>query len=230
MRTVPDLSPYPLCDYLLSRYLSKGDDAANFPPGQFPRVFQRYEETFELALQVLGLTKEDLKKRSEFNFDSGDAGNLESGIAVLRVVRALDLANFRNIALVAPARNARAADITCERNGHMICCEVKTITKQSSARPGFLADQLYEQVLPTVPRARAQLEATAARFQCTIRLFVCVLNWFAQSIHLRQSDYQSVVDRLEQDRCLRGIDGVWLITSTGQRFGFVNQRGKLIDS
>ncbi len=46
------------------------------------------------------MTKEAfLKGRSEFNFDSGDAQNLEGGIAILRVVEALRLKGFPNIRL-----------------------------------------------------------------------------------------------------------------------------------
>src|SRR5712692_3590377 len=147
----PDLNTYPLCSYLLSGYLSKKEDPTNFPPNEFPALFDRYEKVFESALQVLGLTKEALKSRSEFNFDSGDAANLESGIAMLRVVEALRLEKFLNMALVKPKKNAPAADLTCEKNGQKVCLEVKAITKQSSGRSGlFLEGQLYEKILENI--------------------------------------------------------------------------------
>src|SRR4029077_17320054 len=90
----PDLSKYSLCGYFLSGYLSQKEDRTNFPSDEFPAQLERYERLFESALAFLGLTKEGLKGKSEFNFDSGDAANLEAGIAMLRVVEALRLSKF----------------------------------------------------------------------------------------------------------------------------------------
>jgi hypothetical protein len=67
---LPDLSAYPLCRYFLSGYLSKRDDPTNFPTDQLPTIFEKYEKLFASALKALDLTKEALKGRSEFNFDS----------------------------------------------------------------------------------------------------------------------------------------------------------------
>jgi len=230
---LPDLRAWPLCSYFLSGYLSKGRDPTNFPPDQIPALFDEYEKLFGSALQVLGLTKVTLKSKQEFNFDSGDAGNLESGIAVLRVVEALRLAKFLNIALVKPPKGAPGADIACEKNGQKVCLEVKAITKQSSGRKEhFLEDQLYEKILENLPKARAQLEETASQLRCTVKIFVCVVNWFEQSIYLNQDDYQQVVNRLEKDQdqeSLKGVDGVWFVLKMGHQFLFLNERGKFID-
>jgi ribosome-binding protein aMBF1 (putative translation factor) len=98
--SIPNLDSYPLCRYFLSGYLSMRDDPTNFPPGEFPHLLDRYEKIFQSALQTLGLKPEELRSRSEFKFDSGDAANLEGGIAILRVVEALRLENFLDIALV----------------------------------------------------------------------------------------------------------------------------------
>lgn len=228
-----DLSKYPLCSHFLSGYLSKGEDPTNFPPDEFPALFDRYEKVFESALQVLDLTKEALRSRAEFNFDSGDAANLESGIAMLRVVEALRLENFCNIALVKAAKNATGADLICEKNGQRVCLEVKAITKQSSGRSElFFEDQLYEKILESIPKARAQLEATATDLRCAVKIFVCVVNWFEQSIYLNQNDYQHIVNRLERDQdqeSLKGVDGVLFVTKMGQQFLFLNESGKCID-
>jgi hypothetical protein len=230
---LPDPNSFPLCSYFLSGYLSKGEDQENFPSDQ-PDLFQRYENVFASALAAIGLTKEALKRRPEFNFDSGDAANLESGVAVLRVVEALRLGNFRSITLVPPKKNAPAADITCEKNKRKICCEVKTITKQSSGRGGFFfAEQLYQKILENISKARTQLDATAAELQCTIKVFVCVVNWFDQSIYLTQDDYQKIVNWLERDgdqESLKGVDGVLFVTKMGLTFWFLNEHGKCIDS
>jgi hypothetical protein len=230
---VPDLSSHPLCHYFLSGYLSKREDPTNFPPEEFPDLFDRYEKIFESALRTLGLKREELRNRSEFRFDSGDAANLEGGIAILRVVEALRLEKFFNIALVKSNKGAPGADITCEREGQRICLEVKAITKQSSGRAGlFLEDELYEKILENIPKARMQLEATASEMQCSLKFFACVLNWFKQSIYLGQSHYQQIVNRLERDQdqeSLTGVDGVFFVTKMGQRFLFLNERGKVVD-
>lgn len=231
--SIPNLNEYPLCHYFLSGYLSKRDDPTNFPPEEFPDLFDRYEKIFRTALQTLGLRPEELRSRSEFKFDSGDAANLEGGIAILRVVEALRLENFRDIALVKTNKGMPGADITCEKEGQTICLEVKAITKQSTGRTGlFLEDQLYEKLLDNLPKARIQLDATALELQCSLKIFVCVLNWFDQSIYLGQSHYQQIVDRLERDgdqESLTGVDGILFVTKMGQRFLFLNQRAKLID-
>jgi hypothetical protein len=218
----------------MSGYLSANqDDPENFPPDQFPAGFVRYETVFSSALQVLGISKETLKQKSEFNFDSGNAANLEGGIAILRFVEALRIAGFSNIALVQPKKNSEGADLRAEKNGERVCFEVKAITKQSSGREGFFfAEQLYEKILESVSKARKQLEATAAELQCTLKLFVCVVNWFAQSIYLGQDDFQYIVDKLEKNEdqeSLKGIDGVWFVTKMGQQFLFLNERAKAID-
>jgi hypothetical protein len=234
VRMAPDLSAFPLCDYFLSAYLSSTDDPDNFPPDEIPAVFQRYEDIFASALSVLGLTKEALKSRSEFNFDSGDRANLEGGIAILRTVEALRIKNFSNITLVKPPKNLQGADISANKNGEKVCFEVKAITKQSSGRKGlFFADQLYEKILESVSNARNQLQASASELGCTLKILVCVVNWFSQSIYLGQDDYQAIVNRLERDQdqeSLKGIDGVWFVTRFGQEFVFLNDRAKSIDS
>jgi len=228
-----DVRDHPFCVYFLSAYLSKRNDSANFAPDQFPGILDRYEKLFASALAHLGKTKESLRKKSDFNFDSGNAANLESGIAVLRTVELLHQEGFSKIALVNSAKSVERADIVCEKGGRRVCIEVKAVTKQSSGRQGhFLEDQLYEKIRESVPKARKQLEATAGALNCSVKVLVCVVNWFAQSIHLCQSDYQGIVDRLEKDHdgnCLAGIDGVLFITSAGVPFWFLNQDGKSID-
>ena len=225
-----DLSTYPLCSCFLSGYLSRRNDPSNFPADQFPAIFDKYEKLFGSTLQVLGRTKETLKSRSEFNFDSGDAANLEGGIAVLRVILALQLEGFLNIALVTPVKDALGADLTCERKGHKVCLEVKAITKQSKGSSGLLVEeQLYPKILESIPKARKQLNTTAAMLHCTVKIFACVVNWFDQSMHLNQNDYQHIVDRLEHDGFVQGVDGVLFVTKIGQQFLFLNEAGKCIE-
>ena len=104
MGTTPDLQAYPLCYFFVGKYLSLREEPTNFPADECPDIFRRYESLFASALETLAVTKEALKRRSEFNFDSGNANNLESGIATLRVVEALRLAKFQNICLVVPKK------------------------------------------------------------------------------------------------------------------------------
>jgi hypothetical protein len=228
-----DLAPSPLCEYFLSGYLSKNTDHDNFPPEKFPALFDKYEQVFQRGLTALGTTKEALKRRSEFSFDSGDAGNLESGIALLRVVQLVKISHFQNIALVTPPKNALGADLIGEKNGERVCIEVKALTKLSASRADeFMEAQLYRKILDNISKVASQLAATAAQMHSTVRLFVCVLNWFDQSIYFNEGDFQGIVDKLERNEeqeYLTGIDGVWFLTSAGNHTLFLNERGKSID-
>lgn len=179
------------------------------------------------------MTRGALKSKSEFNFDSGNSANLEGGIAILRTIEALRILNFQKVRLVKPHKNVPAADLVAEKNRQLICWEVKSITKQSSGRKGqFFEEQVYLKILENIARARAQLEATASDLGCTVRVFVCVMNWFEHSIYLGLNDYQAIVNRLENDcgvESLAGIDGVLFVTKMGQMFFFLNDSGKSID-
>lgn len=220
----------PLTRYFLAGYLSKTDDESNFPVQQLPTIFDRYETLFTNTLSMLAISKEQLKGRSEFNFDSGDAANLEGGIAILRVVEALRLRGFTEIALVKPQRGKPGADIVCCHAGLRICLEVKSVTKQSTGREGlFLEDQLYEKIREHTEKAAKQLAASAEHLGCDIKILAVVINWFEQSIYLGASDYQQIVNQLEQHgdvESLKGVDGVLFITKMGQQFLFLNETGK----
>ena len=213
--TIPAvLENYPVASYFLSGYLSRTDDPSNFPPAEFPDLFQRYENLFKAALDALALSQERVRCLSEFNFDSGDANNLEAGIGVLRAVQELHLLGFRCIKLLSPP----GADIYCEKNGHRVCCEAKTITKQSAGRRGFfLADQVFEKVAETLPKAREQLKATAIKLQCEIKIPVYVMNWLKHSIVLDQESYQQIVNKLESSGQLLGLEGILFVTKMGER-------------
>jgi hypothetical protein len=142
-----DTNLYPLASYFLSGYLAKRDDPTNFPHDDLPNILGRYQILFTNALEALGLTKEQLRARTEFNFDSGNAANLEGGIAILRTVEALRLQGFTDLALIAPRKGEQGADITVTRAGVRVCVEVKAVTKQSHGKSDlFLEDQLYEKV------------------------------------------------------------------------------------
>lgn len=205
-------------------------DEENFPPDQMAAVFDGFEKIFASSLMSLGLSKESLKNKSEFDFDSGDAANLESGIAVLRVVNVLESKNYVNLTLIKPKKNSSGADLTAEMNGVKVCFEVKAITKQSSGRRSrFFADQLYEKILESLPQARKQLESSARELQCPFKILCPVVNWTAQSIYLGEGSLQQVVDKLEQNgeqRSLDGIDGVWLIMRMGNDFLFLSHRAR----
>jgi hypothetical protein len=226
--TAIDLDSFPLCRYFLSKYLANREDRTNFPPDQCPGILERYEEIFPSALDTLKLDKEALKSRSEFDFAHATPANLESGIAVLRAVTALRMQQFSGIRLLNPP----GADLCCERDGRTVCCEVKSITKQSSPREGFFfADQVYEKILENIAHARKQLAATAAKLGGAVKMFVCVSNWFDQAIYLTEQDYQYVVNRLEKDKLegednyqesLKGIDALFFATKFGQMFWFVS--------
>lgn len=230
----PEATKYPLCSYFLSGYLAAtASDDENFPPGEFPAGFERYEILFRDALTVLDCPKEKLKGKTEFNFDSVKAASLEGGIGILRAVIALHKHGFSNIALVPPKKETKVADIVAERNGQKVCFEVKTITKQSSGRAEFyLEEQLYEKIFTFISEVRAQLNATALEMGCTLKVFVCVFNWLTHSIVLGTDAYQWVVNKLEKNEeheSLHGVDGVFFIDSAGSLFPFLNEDAKAID-
>ncbi len=87
-----------------------------------------------------------------------------------------------------------------------MCCEVKTITKQSNPQDGLkFADQVYEKVFEHIDKAREQLVKSAKEFRDPITLFVSVSNWLGQAVHLTQRDYQYIVDRLEAEQLEGGV-------------------------
>jgi hypothetical protein len=99
-----EMASFPLSRFFLEGYFSKTDDSTNFPPEDLRRTLGNYETLFGNVLSELGMTKEQLRSRSEFNFDSGNAANLEGSIAILRVVEALRLGGFSDIELVSPRK------------------------------------------------------------------------------------------------------------------------------
>lgn len=225
----------PLCQYFLSGYLAANEsDSDNFPPDQYPDFLDRYEELFRSSLASLRLTQKDLKAIPEFDFNSGNANNLESGIAVLRAITALRDMGFGQIKLVKPKKRSLGADLYAEKNRERVCFEVKTITKKSKGRKGcFLEEQIFEKIKDCWQRARSQLAATTEQLRCTVRIMICVVNWFTHSVCLDQSSYQGIVNQLAAEDGggdISGIDGVLFILSTGCWYFFVNERGRSIDN
>jgi len=231
---IPDPAKYPLCAYFLSGYLKANpNDADNFPPCGFPEGLLRYEALFHDALFHLQMSKESLRARQEFNFDSGNANNLESAVGVLRVAIHLGQAKFTDITLIKLRQTSRGADLTANKNGRKVCFEVKTITKQSKGRAShFFADQLYEKIREGIARAREQLIASSLELNRELTIYTCVVNWFAQTVYLNQDDYQYIVNKLEEhgeEKSLEGIDGVWFILKNGDLKAFLNERAKVLD-
>jgi hypothetical protein len=74
----PDPQKYPFSYFFLSGYLQNLTDEDNFPSGTGGAVFDRYEVVFGKVLEVLETTKEYLRLKEEFNFDSGNASKLEA--------------------------------------------------------------------------------------------------------------------------------------------------------
>lgn len=154
-----ELESYPLCHFFLSGYLANNCDPQNFEAEKIARILEQYETVFAAALKAISTSKETLRGRPEFNFDSASRNGLESGVAVLRVINCLHLKGFENFALL-DAGKATGADLVCEKQGQKVCCEVKAITKQSRGRKGlFLENQLYEKF----ERAPAKLGSNSWR-------------------------------------------------------------------
>lgn len=146
---IPDPVKFPLCDFFLSGYLAANpEDTENFPTDQPPDdLFWRYEALFNDALFHLRMSKESLRAKQEFNFESGNANNLEGALGVLRAATHLGRAGFSEITLIKTKPESSGADLTAKKNSRKICFEIKTITKRSKGRDGLLmADQFYEKI------------------------------------------------------------------------------------
>ena len=208
MGVPPELGAYQLCVFFLMGYLTAREDPENFPPNELPRIFQQYERVFKDALDALNLSHEALRARPEFNFDPGDPASLESGIAVLRVVNALQQKGYQRIALLG-AEETTGADVVCYKDDQKICCEVKAITKQSEGRKGFyLENQVYEKVRENAVKARTQLKATAVKLNCQRTTFAVVMNWSPHDKILGDNDLRNIVDKLDRDLSLGERDGL----------------------
>lgn len=232
---LPDAAVHCYSAYFLSGYLAANpNDNLNFPPDQFPAGFERYEVLFHDALFHLKMTKQELRAKQEFNFDSGDANNLESAVGVLRVAIHLGQAGFSEIVLIRSNHKLPGADLTAKKNGHLVCFEVKTITKSSTGKKDhFFADQLYEKIKENIARARKQLTASSAALKCDLTIYTCVVNWLAQTVYLNHGDFQEIVNKLEEhgdEKSLQGVDGVWFVLKNGSLHAFLNDKAKVLDS
>jgi hypothetical protein len=123
-----------------------------------------------------------------------DAKNLEAGVGVLRAVQAL---HVLGVFLYQTSLASGRRHLLREKR-QRVCCEVKTITKQGAGRRGFsLENSVFEKLAETLPKARKQLEATAKKLQCQVKILVYVMNWLEHSIVLDQDSYQKIVNKLE---------------------------------
>jgi hypothetical protein len=131
---IPDAAKYPLCAHFLSGYLKANpNDADNFPPDQFPEGFQRYEILFHDALFHLKITKDAFRAIEQFNFDSGDANNLESAIGVLRAAIHLGQAKYSEIALIKSKRQSLGADLTARRTTTRCVSKLRPLRSKAKA-------------------------------------------------------------------------------------------------
>lgn len=157
----------------------------------------------------------NLRAKPEFNFDSGDIGTLEAGIATLRVANALHLRGRTKMTLIKPPKNEGAADLVREKGGKRICFAVKALTEQSTGgEHKFLEDQLYDKIFDLTGKAKKQLAASAAQ------------------LNLVESDYQRLVNRLKEQQehtLLSGINGVLFVTSAGVQFPFIDDQAKVVN-
>jgi hypothetical protein len=225
----PDIKRHPLCHFFLSGYISKKPaDLENFPTDQFPAAFDRYEKLFGSALNVLGLSRQALKKKAQFNFDSGNAANLKGGVAILRVVEALFIKRFSNVIMVELTQESKNVGIVAEKDNQKVCFEIRTITKQSG-------DQ-KESFRVGLRSARRQLERMTEQLHCTVKILVCVVNWFERFTYIGQDSLQYMLNKLQPDgldgieaqESLKGVDGVWFVMNMGHRFLVLNEPGKLV--
>jgi hypothetical protein len=236
MGRTPEPGTHPLCSFFLAGYFAKHENLAD--PAD--KIFAQYELVLGEALSVLNVTKEALRAKPEFNFDSCDAKGVESGVAVLRVVNALQKKNFQNTTLL-KSKATTGADIISEKNGLRVCFEVKTITKQSSGRPGYyLEGQLAEKIREHASKARTQLKATAAELKCDLTIYTVVVNWLEHTMVLPDdAELCRIINELHHDPSLGeidgmpigfgDIDGVLIVDAAGLQHWCLETRARAID-
>ena len=93
------------------------------------------EELFCRTMGTFGLSKEELKTNSEFNFDAYGMTGFESVRAVFRLANALSEVGFTQFAFL---RGTGLADLEAMENGHRWFIEVKTLVLQTKP-PTFAA-------------------------------------------------------------------------------------------
>ncbi|MDA2912477.1 hypothetical protein MYX77_00695 [Acidobacteriia bacterium AH_259_A11_L15] len=227
------LESYPLCKFFLSQYVQKMTDIDMQRDEAFhvsvkrillidTHLIREFEALISSSLQALGLSKEELKKSSEFNFECYNPTNLESFFGVLRAAIFLHEKGYTDLKLL---KRASCADILCRFHGRWVCLEVKTLTYDRRGGRGlWLGDQVGDKLKDILPSARRQLSKARVDYACPETILAVVVNWLEQSAVLQQEDYQEIVDKLESGtpnlNQLEGLDHIVFITYFGQAYPF----------
>ncbi len=90
-------------------------------------------------METFGLSKEDLKRKAEFNFDVYDIRNFESVRAVFRFANALSEVGFTNFVLIVAQG---LADFMATRGGQRWFVEVKALVLQTKPQEFEIAGKI----------------------------------------------------------------------------------------
>lgn len=195
------------------------------------------EGFFEKGLKILGKSKEELRARSEFNFDKYNPQNFESARAVLRIAIALSQNGFTNIRLI---DGDGLADLRAEGGGETWFIEVKTLILQlkveefdfegkkfrlevdkfqpESSNVAEYVDTFSRWVADRVQKGRSQLQATKAKLGPGKTMIAVVANWFNADYFLDEESVRGAWARLQgafegwEKNYLDGIDAFAVLT------------------
>ena len=231
-KLLADLAKYPLCNFFLRACVERmsnkeiEDDLAEEPDlsllGHFDKPDQMggLQELFVRTMKTFGLSKEELKAKSEFNFDVYDMEGFESVRAVFRVANALSEEGFTQFRFLG---GTGLADLGAATNGQQWFIEVKTVVLQTKPQviefggksetlivdkfqPGSRNIAEYVETVSKliagnhIQIARRQLLNTVKQLGAAKKMAAIAVNLFAAPFFLDCENLEEVVARLRGKR------------------------------
>ena len=150
-KLLQDLAKYPLCWFFLRKCVEDMSDrqiTADLAAEPDMSLLQHFdkpdqmaglEQLFSRTMETFGLSKEDLKRKAEFNFDVYDIRNFESVRAVFRFANALSEVGFTNFVLIVAQG---LADFMATRGGQRWFVEVKALVLQTKPQEFEIAGKI----------------------------------------------------------------------------------------
>lgn len=219
-KILKEVTAYPLCDYFLRESLTqlREEDIQNdwhfFCFFHNPTEMQKLERIFQRGMEAFALSKEELRARSEFNFDASlNKENFEAFRGVLRAGAALKQGcYFETLELV---KGHKPGDVLCRRDGNISAMEVKTwvymgtdwiggnLSPQKEKKRRQLVQKLQDE---WIPKAKTQLHTLATNHNCSSRILMVVLNRDIINWWFTGDDFRCVYEMVREKLCAAAID------------------------
>lgn len=237
-RLLESLVKHPLCSFFLRACVEAmsdeaiEDDLAEEPDFSLLCHFDKLnqmsglESMFARTMKTFGLSKEELKAKSDFNFDSYDMEGFEGVRGVFRVANALYDEGFKEFRFLG---GTGLADLGAAKNGQQWFIEVKTLVLQTKPQiiefggktetlivdkfqPGSRNIAQYVEIVTKliagnhIQKARSQLLNTADQLGPARKMAALVVNLFAASFFLDCENLKEVAERLRGKRANWEVD------------------------